>query len=205
MNLSCNIIKDLLPSYVDSICSEDSYKVVKEHLEHCDDCRQFAQKMELPSHVNPMISNELIEAKEPFKRINKKRRIQVIAGIIITFMLCIIGALVVQDVGVVNEFFFPMEWGVVNSENDSKEWQKVYFEEKDYVILDSVFWKKVIVNHANNPNNIILRIKDVHGDLIVNEVEIRPGTHVKLPELKYNERYYLEVKVDKGRFFITVS
>lgn len=36
--LSCDIIRDLLPSYVDGICSEASKKIVGQHLLTCADC-----------------------------------------------------------------------------------------------------------------------------------------------------------------------
>ncbi len=36
MNISCEIIKDLLPLYHDGVCSVDSTKAVEEHLEHCE-------------------------------------------------------------------------------------------------------------------------------------------------------------------------
>ncbi len=36
--MNCNIIKDLLPSYIDEICSGDTAKAVEEHTEHCEEC-----------------------------------------------------------------------------------------------------------------------------------------------------------------------
>ncbi|MDE7328014.1 MAG: zf-HC2 domain-containing protein [Lachnospiraceae bacterium] len=36
--LSCDIIRDLLPSYIDRICSEDSKKLIENHILTCPDC-----------------------------------------------------------------------------------------------------------------------------------------------------------------------
>ncbi|MDE7212333.1 MAG: zf-HC2 domain-containing protein [Lachnospiraceae bacterium] len=36
--ITCDIIRDLLPSYVDGICSDDSRKIVEQHLSACADC-----------------------------------------------------------------------------------------------------------------------------------------------------------------------
>ena len=36
---SCELIKDLLPLYVDDVCSEESRKMVTEHLASCGNCR----------------------------------------------------------------------------------------------------------------------------------------------------------------------
>ena len=37
--MECNMIRDLLPLYIDDCCSEESKKAVREHLDGCSDCR----------------------------------------------------------------------------------------------------------------------------------------------------------------------
>lgn len=44
--LNCSIIKDLIPSYLDGICSEDSREAVEEHLASCEPCRAHAKSLE---------------------------------------------------------------------------------------------------------------------------------------------------------------
>lgn len=43
--MDCNVIKDLLPLYVDGCCSEESSKLVAEHLENCGSCRELNNQM----------------------------------------------------------------------------------------------------------------------------------------------------------------
>lgn len=38
--ISCGIVKDLLPLYIDHICSDESKKSVEDHIECCDMCRE---------------------------------------------------------------------------------------------------------------------------------------------------------------------
>ena len=45
MNLSCNIIRDLLPLYAEELASGDSQEAVKAHLDGCEDCRRTYEKM----------------------------------------------------------------------------------------------------------------------------------------------------------------
>ena len=45
MKYSCDVIKDLLPLFHDDVCSDDTKKVVKEHLNECEDCREYYRKM----------------------------------------------------------------------------------------------------------------------------------------------------------------
>lgn len=39
--ITCAVVKDLMPSYVDGICSEDSKKLVTKHVQNCRQCQQM--------------------------------------------------------------------------------------------------------------------------------------------------------------------
>ena len=41
MKITCNIIEDLLPLYIDDMVSEDSRQLVEEHLKECAACRKM--------------------------------------------------------------------------------------------------------------------------------------------------------------------
>ena len=43
--MKCEIIKDLLPSYIDELTSEVSNEAVKEHLSECESCRAYYEEM----------------------------------------------------------------------------------------------------------------------------------------------------------------
>lgn len=43
--MKCNIIQDLLPSYADEICSEDTRELVDEHIAECSECREKLEQM----------------------------------------------------------------------------------------------------------------------------------------------------------------
>ena len=45
MKITCDVIQDLMPSYVDGILSEDSQALVKEHMEICRECRKMYEMM----------------------------------------------------------------------------------------------------------------------------------------------------------------
>lgn len=38
--MNCNVIKDLLPLYIDECCSEDSRTLISGHLENCPECKK---------------------------------------------------------------------------------------------------------------------------------------------------------------------
>lgn len=39
MNRECNIVKDIIPLYVEDMVSQDTRTFIEEHLEHCEECR----------------------------------------------------------------------------------------------------------------------------------------------------------------------
>lgn len=43
--ITCEVIRDLLPLYIDEVCSPDSKELVEAHLRTCEDCRRLMEKM----------------------------------------------------------------------------------------------------------------------------------------------------------------
>ena len=37
--ISCNIIQDLLPNYIDKISSKETNELVEEHIQECNNCK----------------------------------------------------------------------------------------------------------------------------------------------------------------------
>lgn len=44
-NIACGIIKDLLPSYLDGLLSDDVKEAVERHIEECSSCRFALDKL----------------------------------------------------------------------------------------------------------------------------------------------------------------
>ncbi len=49
--MDCNVVRDLIPLYIDGCCSEESASIVKEHIENCDACRKLLEEMRKPADV----------------------------------------------------------------------------------------------------------------------------------------------------------
>lgn len=96
MNISCEIIKDLLPLYHDGVCSEDSKSMVEEHIEHCESCRDELQAMESELPIANRTEN-LVEAeavKKLSKRWKKGMIKSVLKGVFFTLVTVIIVLLI---------------------------------------------------------------------------------------------------------------
>lgn len=66
--MDCNVVRDLIPLYIDECCSEESAIIVKEHIESCDACKKLFEDMSTPSNVvaaskAPMKFNKLNDWK----------------------------------------------------------------------------------------------------------------------------------------------
>lgn len=76
--ISCNVIGDLLPLYVDGVVSEDTKKLVEEHLAECEDCKKAAEEMEknliLPVHETVTASE--VNFLQKMKKTWAKRKIR---------------------------------------------------------------------------------------------------------------------------------
>ena len=87
MNKDCEIIKDLIPLYVDGVCSEESKAKVEEHIEHCPDCLMTVERMK--SHlVLPMEDSSGVKGFKKF--VNKMIRGRALAVILIFVLLWIV-------------------------------------------------------------------------------------------------------------------
>lgn len=45
MKYDCEVIKDLLPLYLDEVCSEESKQMIEQHMSECESCRSVMEHM----------------------------------------------------------------------------------------------------------------------------------------------------------------
>lgn len=61
--MNCEIIKDLIPLYIDGCCSKESERAVEEHLSDCSECKKLFEEMKEPT--------DIIAASESLKAFSK--------------------------------------------------------------------------------------------------------------------------------------
>ena len=90
MSKQCDIVRDILPLYVDGACSEASAEMVKEHLNACADCNAIYQK--LLSHTSEDVLHEesesVIMRHEAKEKQRGKKKITI--AVLVSIALCII-------------------------------------------------------------------------------------------------------------------
>ena len=87
--VTCNVIRDILPLYVDGIVSNDTQNMVLEHLEHCSECRKKYESM--TSEIELPIEND-VKPLENFKRAWKRKKVLLVCSSIVVTIAIIFGA-----------------------------------------------------------------------------------------------------------------
>ena len=197
--ITCSVIKDLLPLYADGVVSEDTRRIVAEHLENCVDCQKIYENM--TSQVAIPIENA--KPLKNFKQSWKKKKIVIaLTSVIITLTIIGSGYLVYANVGVVHDFFSPKMWVNMRNEEPFAEWQQLQIGESGYLNFDSIFYSKEIVLDANSSAEAVFRIFDQAGNLVLDNLTLEPGTSVSLDSLERNTNYLIEVKSTGEAIFV---
>ncbi|MEW9095514.1 MAG: zf-HC2 domain-containing protein [Clostridiaceae bacterium] len=90
MKISCDVIRDLLPLYYDNICSEESRKLVNEHIETCEKCRMELESMSMVIDVTRENLDEMEMMKNVSKRWRRDKLKSLGEGILITIAIVLI-------------------------------------------------------------------------------------------------------------------
>ena len=97
-DISCEVIKDLLPLYADAVCSNESKTIVEEHIANCRSCAEELKTMtdkDAAIKAAPVDSEALKRAGKKFKKTKKKA---VIKGVVIGLIaVVLVGLLLVPD------------------------------------------------------------------------------------------------------------
>lgn len=89
--MECGIIKDLFPSYIDGLTSDESNHMIEEHLEKCAECREYLKvmKSELTSGKYTEINKVQAKAEiRVFKKLRRRMFYAVIITLLIVAILC---------------------------------------------------------------------------------------------------------------------
>lgn len=99
-NISCDIIQDLLPSYVEGIISNESKDLIESHINTCSNCKKEFENMSLLIEIEPIEEKKL----DYFKEIHKKCRNILIICILLN-LIAFIGSIFYTDANVDEALF----------------------------------------------------------------------------------------------------
>ena len=85
--MKCEIIRDLLPLYIDGWTSKESNQEIEKHLKNCEECQKYYQEMTGDIDNFSVITNEEIEDVNLIKKIKKKNRKKALGIFVGAFVL----------------------------------------------------------------------------------------------------------------------
>ena len=84
--LRCEIVQDLLPSYVDGLTSDETNEAIKDHLADCVSCRDMYERMKA-DETSAEENSEVMEKEKKeinfLKKIKQKHRLNLMLVVVI--------------------------------------------------------------------------------------------------------------------------
>jgi len=95
MNKECEIVRDILPLYLDSVCSPSSREIIDEHLKTCPDCAAYLEDIRASEAESALKSEKSLVIRDQARRF--KRRSAATGSVISAlFMIPILICLIVN-------------------------------------------------------------------------------------------------------------
>ena len=91
MKVTCNVIKDILPLYLENMLSDDSRAMIEEHIEQCQECLTYLNEMKTVNGI-PIDTDT-----SPLLKIKSTLRKKKIQTVIFTIMFSIIVFVLLQE------------------------------------------------------------------------------------------------------------
>lgn len=121
--MKCEIIRDLLPTYIDGLTSRESNKEIHEHIETCEECGKVLEQMQREvmgeNQEGQTKDKSLMTEINPFKKL-KKRLIRI--SVVVILLAVLVG---------VWFYFHGIGWPV-----DREDMQITYSYDEDTIWID---------------------------------------------------------------------
>ena len=92
MKYKCGIIKDLLPLYVDHVCSDESKELIDEHLLECEKCKAYMDSLRESQAVEAVAYDEETERRKVKMMLGMKKKLLFRNILVAAFTVLILGA-----------------------------------------------------------------------------------------------------------------
>lgn len=180
--ISCHIIKDLLPLYLDDLVSEESAVEIEQHINSCPDCREYYENIK-----SELLEEQKQKQEENYREINYLKKIKkttnkkIVLGTVLTLFTCIlILAIKLFIIGSPNESYYTtyvnVDENTIHVGGAFMDSAAVYnrYEIKEtnegsrlilYTRLSSP-WNRDSVFQLDIPKNTL------HGSLSINEITV---------------------------------
>ncbi|WP_010170572.1 zf-HC2 domain-containing protein [Bacillus coahuilensis] len=88
MKISCNMIRDLLPLYVEDLASQDTRDLVEEHIASCENCKKRLEEMR--TFEEPPVDTDIAPLRNLQNTLRKKKLQTIILSVMVTLVFAVV-------------------------------------------------------------------------------------------------------------------
>ena len=152
MKISCDVIRDLLPLYVDEVLSNDSKTLVDEHIEECENCSEELKKLSADETYINTVNNENKSIYESLNRIRKRISLKIQLTILISVIFTAIVAVGAWDYYDNHRIYMPYKEAKIKWVKDSMITSEKY-RDVDRVISTDGKALIIVLNRTHRTSN----------------------------------------------------
>lgn len=169
-NQSCNIISDLMPLYVDGVCTKETCEFIEEHISQCETCKNVFENMK----TDLTLMNIEEENKEEAKVIKGVKKRIWIERIVIALIVLLVSGIVIFGITLKLTLSYK-------NMNNIIDFDDVYLEED----IEGNLW---LVRSGNGAmaSRIFSEVYDKEGNLMISSEKI-------INQLEDDETYQVKV------------
>lgn len=176
MKNECNIVRDIIPLYLENIASEDSVSFVEEHIKGCEQCKFELEKMRESATIEESYKNDTDtdENSMPLqvlrKTMKKKKILTIIFSSVVTLgiTICLLFLLIIYG--------FPAHSSNINIETEYQYCEGAYLDQAfvlhlysadetplnvtvDYKYITDENGEEILVGYEIVPRSLALNLK----------------------------------------------
>ena len=153
MKISCDVIKDLLPLYIDDILSNDSKNLVDEHIEECESCNDELRKLSGDEiHSCAVNQNENKSIYDSLNKIRKRISLKIQLTVLTSVIFTSIVAVFAWDYYDNHRIYVPYKEAKIEWVKDSMKTYEKY-RDVDRVISSDGKTLILVLNRTHRTNN----------------------------------------------------
>lgn len=85
--ISCEVVQDLMPSYIDGLASEATAKIIEKHIAECDECREMLHNMRDSGEAGQKPDERDRKEIDFLRKSRKKGRRAVVVGVVLALLV----------------------------------------------------------------------------------------------------------------------
>ncbi|SFE44000.1 zf-HC2 domain-containing protein [Thermophagus xiamenensis] len=179
MKISCSVVQDLLPLYVERMTSEESNLLIEDHLTDCNKCRNILNSLK----TNIIKSKPDAEASVPLKFIQKNIKNRQTKAVVFASLIVFLAMFVIFSYLTKPDYISYNDSGITISKIESQE---VYANFSENVTSYST------IKYNTSDNLVVMEIKAWTSvwDKLLNKST--PSVLISTPDSKVDRVYYCD-------------